>query len=254
MQINPGLSTKNANTWCPSCTNFSLLASVKIAISSLIKKGIKKKDFAMVTGIGCHGKIFDYLNISGVYGLHGRTIPTAHGITLGNPNLKVLVFAGDGDSYAEGMEHFIHAFRNNPNITLIVHDNRDFSLTGGQPSPTTQKGYKSKVTPKGEEKIPFNPIKIALACGGGFIARCNAKDIKHTAKIIEKAINYNGFSFIEVIQNCQIFNTELNDIDSKMYKVNNSNIKKAYSLADEWDYNSKNKRIPIGIIYSKKII
>jgi len=245
------LSTKNTNTWCPGCTNFQLLASVKTAIANMIKKGMKKENFAMSTGIGCHAKIFDYLNISGIYGLHGRAIPAAIGMKLGNPKLNVLAFAGDGDTYSEGMEHFMHAFRHNSDITLIVHDNRDFSLTGGQPSSTTQQGYKSKVQPFGEIERPFNPIRIALSAGAGFVARCNARDIKHTAEMIEKAVKYKGFAFIEVIQDCIIFNKGMNNLDKKMHKVNNSDIKKAWQLSEEWDYNSKDSKIPIGIIFSR---
>ena len=141
------ISTKNENTWCPGCPNFMILESAKGAIAKLIDGGRRQEDFAMVTGIGCHAKIFDYLNISGIYGLHGRVIPTALGITLGNPNLTVIGFAGDGDTYAEGMAHFIHVARYNLDMTLIVHDNQSFSLTTGQATPTSQLGYKNKAKP-----------------------------------------------------------------------------------------------------------
>jgi len=246
------LSTSNVNTWCPGCTNFRLLDSVNLCLSRMIEKGMKQEQFAMAAGIGCHAKTFDYLNISGVYGLHGRTIPLATGIKMGNPDLKVIAFAGDGDTYAEGMEHFIHACRFNPDLTLIVHDNRDFSLTGGQSTPTTQQGYKSKANPHGEMNPPLNPIRLALAAGAGFVARCNARDVEHTAEVLEQAMNYKGFSFVEVIQDCIIFNTGLIVLDKMMHKVNNKNLKKAFTLADEWDYNSRKGKIPIGIIFSKE--
>jgi len=245
------LSTKNPITWCPGCTNFMILEVVKKALGKLIASGkYKQKDFAMVTGIGCHAKIFDYLNISGIYGLHGRVIPTCLGITLGNPNLAVIGFAGDGDTYAEGMTHFIHAGRYNANMTLVVHDNQAFSLTTGQATPTSQKGYKSKADPQGEHNPPINPIKLALASGVGFIARCNARDISHTAQVLEAAIKHNGFSFVEVIQDCLIFNPDMNNKDKLMYKIKDNKDKKvAGKLADEWDYNSKQGKIPIGIFY-----
>ena len=247
------LSTKNTNTWCPGCPNFLILASVKKALAKLIAGGMKQEDFAMVTGIGCHAKIFDYLNISGIYGLHGRVIPIALGITLGNPKLSVMGFAGDGDTYAEGMEHFIHAGRHNSDFTLIVHDNQSFSLTAGQATPTSQQGYKNKAEPFGELRKPVNPIKLALASGASFIARCNALDIEHTAEIIEKAVKHKGFAFIEIMQKCLIYNLDMNDLDKLMYKQENKdNIKKALELADEWDYNSKKGKIPIGIIYQKE--
>jgi len=242
------LSTKNIPTWCPECPNFIILESVKRALSKF-----KQKNLCMVTDIGCHGKIFDYLNISGIYGLHGRALPTALGITLGNPNLNVLAFMGDGAIYSEGISHFIHAGRFNPNLTLIVHDNQSFSLTTGQPTPTSQQGYKSKAIPMGEPNKPLNPIKLALASGISFIARTNAKDLKHTAEILRKAIKHNGFSFIEIIQDCLIFNLEINNKDKLMYKVkDNKNKKVAEKLADKWDYNSKKGRIPLGVLYQER--
>lgn len=248
------LDTKNESTWCPGCPNFMLLAGAKKAIKSMISEGDKQEDFAMTTGIGCHAKIFDYLNISGVYGLHGRVLPTALGLKLGNPHLKVIGFAGDGDTYSEGISHFIHACRYNSDMTLIVHDNQAFSLTTGQSTPTSQQGYKNKATgPAGELNVPLNPIKVALASGASFVARCNARDIEHTAEIIEKAIKHKGFSFVEAIQSCLIFNLEMNDIDKLTHKINNGkDMPKALALADEWNYNSGKGKIPIGVIYEEK--
>lgn len=248
------LGTNNTITWCPGCTNFLILESVKKALSDLIdesKGKIKQEDFAMATGIGCHAKIFDYLNISGIYGLHGRTIATAEGIKIGNEKLNVLAIAGDGDTYAEGMEHFIHAFRHNEDITLLVNDNQSFSLTTGQPTPTTQQGYKSKATPQGLKEKPLNPIKLALAAGGTFIARANARNILQTTEIIKKAIKHKGFSFVEIVQDCLIFNKEMDNKDSLMYNVENRDKTKAEKLASEWDYNSKSGKIPVGIIYEE---
>lgn len=254
MNAKQKFSTKNEITWCPGCANFMILESVKRALFELIdSKKYNQNDFAMVTGIGCHAKIFDYLNISGIYGLHGRVLPTALGIKLGNPKLKVIGFAGDGDTYAEGMAHFIHNFRYNADITLIVHDNQSFSLTTGQPTPTTQKGYISKASPCGEINSPFNPIKLALAAGATFIARANAMDIEHTKIIIKKAVEHKGFSYVEVMQKCIIFNKEMNDLDKLMYKIpDNKNLAKAEKLANQWDYNSKNGKIPVGIIFHSK--
>ena len=245
------LSTKQTITWCPGCPNFMILESVKQAIAGLMDKGARQEDFAMVTDIGCHAKIYDYINISGIYGLHGRALTTAFGITLGNPNLNVLAFMGDGANYSEGMAHFIHAGRFNSNMTLIVHDNQSFSLTTGQNTPTSQQGYKSKAYPLGEFNRPMNPIKLALAANMSFIARCNAKDLKHTAEVLEKAIKHKGFSYVEIIQDCLIFNKDSNNKDSMMYKVeDNSDKKKAEKLAEEWDYNGKKGKIALGVLYS----
>jgi len=222
-----------------------ILASVKKALEEM-----KQENLAMVTGIGCHAKIFDYININGIYGLHGRVIPTAQGVKIGNPKLTVIGFAGDGDTYSEGIGHFASAGRNDIDMTLIVHDNQSFSLTTGQPTATTQKGYVSKASPSGEKREPINPIKLALASGIKFVARCNARDIAHTTEILKKAINYKGFSYVEIIQDCLIFNLEANNKDKLMYKINdNSDKTKAEKIAGEWDYNSKNGKIALGVIY-----
>jgi 2-oxoglutarate/2-oxoacid ferredoxin oxidoreductase subunit beta len=251
MRIKSNLTTKSEITWCPGCPNNMILEAVKQTLSHLIEaKKAKQTDFAITTDIGCHAKIFDYMNLSGIYCLHGRAIPTAIGMKLGNPNLKVLTFAGDGAAYAEGISHFIHAFKYNADMTLILHDNQSFSLTTGQPTPTSQQGYESKASPLGTFDKPMNPIKLALAANATFIARTNARDIPHMIKTFTKAISHKGFSFVEVIQDCLIFNLEANDKDKLMYKIkDNSDKKIAERLADQFDYNSKDGKIPLGVIY-----
>ncbi|MFH1290725.1 MAG: thiamine pyrophosphate-dependent enzyme, partial [Nanoarchaeota archaeon] len=238
-------------TWCPGCPNHRILDATKIAISSLMEQGYKQQDFAMTTGIGCHGKLFDYLNISGFYSLHGRTIPTALGIKLGNPNLHIIAFAGDGDTYSEGIAHFMHSGRLNADITLLVHDNQSFSLTTGQATPTSQTGYKSKAEPLGKVGPPLNPIKLALSSGITFIARTNARDPAHTAEIIEKAIKHKGFSFVEIIQDCIVFNLDINNKDKKTYKLQEpaKTMDEAFKLADEWDYNLNDGKIALGVLW-----
>jgi len=241
------LNTKEQITWCPGCPNHMILESVKQAIAG---SGFKQTDFAMTTDIGCSSKIYDYININGIYGLHGRSLPTGLGIKLGNPNLKVLSFVGDGGIYNEGVSHLVHAGKYNADMVLIVHDNQSFSLTTGQPTATSQTGYLSKASPLGVFDTPLNPIKLALASGIGFIARCNAKDIAHTAEILGKAIQYKGFSFVEIIQDCLIFNKDMNNKDKMMYKLkDNANKKAAEKIAEEWDYNSKKGKIALGVLY-----
>ena len=254
MNTKEKLSTKQVNTWCPGCPNHFTLEAVKRALAKLIdNKFTKQENIVMSTGIGCHPKIFDYINIGGIYGLHGRVLPTCLGMKLGNPNLTVLGFAGDGDTYAEGMGHFIHACRYNADMTMFVSDNQSFSLTTGQPTPTTQQGYKSKANPLGTFDRPLNPLKLALASGASFIARVNARDIVHSSEIFEKAIKHKGFSFIEIIQDCLIFNVEINNKDKMMYKISdNKDKKQAEKLADEWNYNGKNGKIPIGVIFEEQ--
>jgi len=254
MKSKQNLSTKETITWCPGCPNFMILESAKNAIVELIEeKGFSQKDFVMTTDIGCHAKMFDYLNISGIYCLHGRALPTAEGIHIGNPNNHILTFVGDGALYAEGIGHLPMAFRNNMNITMLVHDNQSYSLTTGQSTPTSQQGLKTKVKPQGEENKPLNPVLFALASGATFIARCNARNINHTTAILKKAIDHKGFSFVEIIQDCLIFNPDANNKDKLMYEVeDNKELEKAFELAREFDYNSKDGKIPVGILYQNK--
>ena len=241
------IKTTQTITWCPGCPNFMILESVKKAI---ISSGLKQTDFAITTDIGCNAKIYDYLNLSGFYGLHGRSIVTGLGIKLGNPKLKVLSFIGDGGAYDEGIAHFIHALNYNHDMVIIVHDNQSFSLTTGQPTATSQQGYVSKASPEGEKIRPLNPMKLALASNATFIARCNARDINHTAEVLGKAIKHKGCSFVEIIQDCLIFNLDMNAKDKLMYKIkDNKDLKIAEKLAGEWNYNSKNGKIPVGVLY-----
>jgi len=248
------LRTSEKITWCPSCPDHMILESSRRALMSLVKQGFKRENFAMVTGIGCHGKIFDYLNISGVYGLHGRPIPVAEGMRLGNPNLDILVFAGDGDTYSEGISHFIHACRFNSDMTLLVHDNQSFSLTTGQATPTSQLGFKTKAEPYGEFFKPLNPLHLALSAGATFVARCNARDIDHTQKIIEKAIKHKGFAFVEILQDCLVFNLKINAKDDWMYKLPDKkrSLNEAMKLAMQFDYNKREGKIPLGIFYREQ--
>lgn len=250
---NKSLDTENAISWCPGCPNFKILDATKIALTNLISQGYKQEQFVMITGIGCHGKIFDYLNISGFAGLHGRCLPTALGIKLGNPNLTVFAFAGDGDTYSEGMSHFIHACKYNADLTLIVHDNQTFSLTTGQITPTSQLGFKSKAEPLGKFYPPINPIKLALVAGATFVARANARDVEHTAFLIETAVKHRGFSFVEIIQDCIVFNAEMNNRDSLMYKLSQPCTTKdeALKLADEYDYNANDGKIALGLFWQE---
>lgn len=240
-------------SWCPGCPNHMILESVRRAFINLEKQGMKKENLVTVSGIGCHGKIFDYLDNSSFYGLHGRPIPAAMGIKFGNPNLKVVVFAGDGDTYSEGMEHFIHACRFNPDITFLVHDNQSFSLTTGQPTPTSQKTFKSKSMPLGVVASPLNPLLLALSAGASFVARCNARDLDHTQDIVEKAMKHKGFAYVEIIQDCIIFNTEINNREYLMYKLPDKerSLKEAMDLVQEYDYNGSGK-IALGIFYKKE--
>ncbi len=242
------LSTSTKPTWCPGCWNFQILAGVK---KFLEKSKIKQDDFAIVTGIGCHAKIFDYLNLNGINTLHGRVLPTCLGLKVGNPNLNVIGFSGDGDAYAEGMSHLIHAARYNANFKYLVHNNQVFALTVGQPTPVTEIGFKDKTTPLGVKVHPLNPIKLMLASGASFVARVFA-DANQIEYVLGEAMKHKGFAFIEVLQPCIIFHDD-KGYREKTYsldKVNHdkTNFKQAWKRAQEFDYNAVNK-IPLGIFY-----
>jgi len=248
------LNTKIANTWCPGCWNFQILAGVKNFLNKEIKSEKDKDKWAIVTGIGCASKIFDYINLQGLNSLHGRVIPSCLGLKVGNPNLNVLGFCGDGDAYAEGIEHLIPAARHNSDFKYIVHNNQVFALTVGEPTPTTELGFKDKTTPGGVKIPPMNPIKLMLAAGAGFVARVFA-DVKQVEKILEEAKKHKGFAFIEVIQPCLIFHPDTGMRD-KSYNLqetghDKTNWQDAMKRAEEFDYNVVEK-IPLGIFYQEE--
>lgn len=245
------LNTKLAPNWCPGCFNFQILAGVKNFLNK--RKDLDK--FAIVTGIGCASKIFDYINLPGLNGLHGRVVPCCLGMKIGNPNLNVIGFAGDGDAYSEGVEHLVHAARYNSDFKYIVHNNQVFALTVGQPTATTEKGYTDKTMPSGVKIEPLNPIKLMLAAGASFVARVFA-DVKQVEWVLEQATSHKGFAFIEILQPCLIFHPDA-DYKSKIYSLQESGHDKsswdeAMKKACEFDYN-KPEKIPVGIFYQKQM-
>ena len=194
------LKTNAEITWCPGCGNFGIFTALRNAIPKLETKGINREDIVITAGIGCHAKIFDYLNLSGLYGLHGRNSSNAEGIKISNPDLKVITFSGDGNGLGEGLAHTIFAAKRNQDITMILHNNGVYALTTGQFSPLTNQGWKGPSTPRGSFEMPFNAISLMIEVGATFVARSYAGDIKHLTEILIKAIEHEGFSFIEVLQ------------------------------------------------------
>ena len=245
------LKTPKKNTWCPGCGNFGILMAFKKA---LIELGLEREDAVLVSGIGCHGKMVNYVNINGFHGIHGRVLPLAQGIKLANPDLTVVGFAGDADQYNEGWGHFAHAVRKNIDMTLIVHDNMVLGLTTGQATSTSQPGFKSKSTPFGVIPPMLNPLAHALVSNGTFVARGFSGDMFHLKNLIMEAIKHRGFAFIDVFQPCVTFNY-LNTYDwfrQRVYKLEEedhdvTDRKKALEKALEWG-----DRIPIGIFYKKE--
>ncbi len=249
------LETYCKKTWCPGCGNFGILTALEQAVASLMNNGINKENLVIVSGIGCHAKIVDYLNLNTFYSLHGRPIASAEGIKLGNPNLNVIVCAGDGDAYDEGISHLIHSAKRNINITVLIHNNRTFALTTGQFTSTSPYGFKGKSTPNGSIEKPLNPLKLMLASNAMFIARGYSAETEHLKNLIIKAVNYQGFSFIDILQPCMSFTPEAYQFYNKrVYKLKNKNLtSKEYALKkiEEWEYDKDTPKIPIGIFYKR---
>ena len=247
------LETNTVNTWCPGCGNFGILQAVKLAINDLISKGTPREKIVVVSDIGCNSKIADYLNLSSFYSLHGRSIITALGIKMANPDLKILVFIGDGAAMDEGISHLIHAAKRNSDVNVIMHNNRLFALTTGQFTAVSPKGLKGKSTPEGSIEEPINPLELMMASNSSFIARGYSAKIEHLKNLIIEAVNHKGFSFVEVMQPCTSFFNNIQFYNEKVYETTNTELdsrEKALALIKEWNYNGEGK-IPLGLLYKK---
>jgi len=191
--------------WCPGCGDYSVLSSITKAFAML---ALKPEETVVVSGIGCSSRIPAYTSCYGFHGVHGRALAAATGVKLARPELTVLVAGGDGDGYSIGGNHFLHACRRNVDMTYIVMDNHVYGMTKGQPSPTTEPDWDSKLAPGGTGVRAFHPLVIALASGANFVARAFAGDPNGTADIIAQAIRHPGFSFVEILSPCVTFRPE----------------------------------------------
>jgi 2-oxoglutarate/2-oxoacid ferredoxin oxidoreductase subunit beta len=256
MTTSKELGTYAQNTWCPGCGNFGILASVKKVLSDLEGDGLDLSKVAIVSGIGCHAKIADYINVNSFYSIHGRVPPPMTGIKLANPDLTVIGYAGDGDAYGEGIEHLIFSAKRNIDMTFIVHNNRIYGLTTGQFTPTSPPGFKGRSTPKGSPEDPLNPVELMISSGATFVARGYTKNMKHLQSLIKSAINHKGFSFIDVLQPCFTFFNTYDYYNERVYEFtaqdhDASDRDQAFVKAREWAY-GEGKRIPTGIFYQVK--
>lgn len=250
-------NTSYKPTWCPGCGNFGMFESLKRALAEL---GWTKDQFTMFWGIGCHGNGADFWDVQGFHALHGRSLPPASAFALTRPDQKVIVHMGDGDGYGLGIGHLLHAIRRNQNITCIVHDNQIYGLTTGQASPTTDRLMKTVSTPAGVLEQPVNPIGVALAEGGSFVARGFAGDMPHLTELYKKALDHEGFSLIDVYQPCVTWN-KINTFKwfrERVYKLEESGWDATdrtaafdLSLSAFHDLNCtpESCRIPLGIYY-----
>jgi 2-oxoglutarate ferredoxin oxidoreductase subunit beta len=236
--------------WCPGCGNFGILRALQQALVAL---ELPPHRVLVVSGIGQAGKLPHYLKCNALNGLHGRTLPVATGAKLANHGLTVIAVGGDGDGYGEGGNHFLHAMRRNIDITYLVHNNQVYGLTKGQASPTSDAGFVTRVTPQGAP-APLNPLSVAIAAGGSFVARSFAGDIPHLSEVIQQAIRHRGFALVDVLQPCVSFNPRNTFAwyRERVYRVEESDHDPtdrmaAFARAQEWD-----GRIPTGVIYRQE--
>ena len=197
-------------TWCPGCGDFGTMNGIMRALAN---QGNRPEETFVVAGIGCSGKIGTYMESYALHGVHGRALPVGTGVKLANPDLEVVVAGGDGDGYSIGGNHFIHAARRNVNLTYVVMDNRIYGLTKGQASPTSNPEFESSTTPEGPKQPPVNPLALALAAGGSFIAQSFSSDARRHVEILEAAIEHDGFSLVNTFSPCVTFN----DVDTYDY-------------------------------------
>lgn len=189
--------------WCPGCGNFAILRALKGALELL---GVRPQELVIVLGIGQAAKTPQYLRCHYFNGLHGRAIPVATAIKAVNPRLTVIAESGDGCMYGEGGNHLLHAIRRNPDITVIVHDNRVYGLTKGQASPTSPRGFITPVQVKGAQAYPLNPMALGVAMGASFVARAFCGDEEETRAILKEAIAHKGLALVDVLQPCVSYN------------------------------------------------
>jgi 2-oxoglutarate ferredoxin oxidoreductase subunit beta len=189
--------------WCPGCGDYSILKAVQLVLPEL---GVPKENFVVVSGIGCSSRFPYYMNTYGFHGIHGRAPAIASGLKIARPDLEVWVATGDGDAMSIGGNHLIHLLRRNIGIKVVMFNNRIYGLTKGQYSPTSERGKRTKSTPYGSLDNPFNPLSLALGAGATFVARTVDIFQKHMNDVLTQAAAHKGSAFVEIYQNCNIFN------------------------------------------------
>lgn len=233
-------------TWCPGCGHFSVMAGIQ---KSVIEMGYEPHEFAIISGIGCSSKVSEYVRTNGFHTIHGRSLPVAQGVKMGNPNLKVIASGGDGDGFGIGLGHYVHAVRRNMDITYIVMDNHIYGLTKGQTSPKSEHGFVTKTTQSGNKEYPVDAISTAIANGGTFIAQAFSSNIKEMTDIIKKAIDHKGFSIVNIFSPCVTFN-KINTYD--FFKERLVTLDKPFETREKaFSYAKETDGLFTGIIYQE---
>jgi len=189
--------------WCPGCGDYAVLAAVQSLMPEL---GLQRETTVFISGIGCSSRFPYYMNTYGVHSIHGRALAMATGLAVSRPDLDVWVVTGDGDGLSIGGNHLIHALRRNVNLTILLFNNQIYGLTKGQYSPTSEEGKVTKSTPFGSVDHPFNPISVALGAEATFVARTHDMDRAHMMEVFRRAHDHRGAGFVEIYQNCNVFN------------------------------------------------
>ncbi|MCS7174176.1 thiamine pyrophosphate-dependent enzyme [Pseudothermotoga sp.] len=232
--------------WCPGCGNFGIMRALKTALAQL---NLSPQNVVIVSGIGQAAKMPQYVKAHMFNGLHGRSLPAAVAIKMANPELVVIAESGDGCSYGEGGNHFIHTIRKNPDITNIVHNNQIYGLTKGQASPTTMRGQITTLQIDGVYVDPFNPIAVAVALDASFVARTFSGYLDLTVEIFKQAIQHKGYALVDVFQPCVSFN-KLNTYE--WYKENTYILPDSYDPTDRvqaFRIATETKKFALGVIY-----
>jgi 2-oxoglutarate/2-oxoacid ferredoxin oxidoreductase subunit beta len=207
--------------WCPGCGDYSILKQVQTVFPEL---GIPKEQFVFISGIGCSSRFSYYMDTYGMHSIHGRAAAIASGVKAANPDLSVWIVSGDGDALSIGGNHFIHLMRKNFDVNYLLFNNQIYSLTKGQYSPTSEKGKITKTSPYGSIEEPFNPSELALGAKASFVARSLDRDPKHLQSILKRAHEHKGTSFVEIYQNCPVFN------DGAFFRFSDKETKKEETL------------------------
>lgn len=232
--------------WCPGCGNFGIMKALKIALAQL---GLPPQKVVIVSGIGQAAKMPQYVKAHMFNGLHGRSLPAAVAIKMVNPDLVVIAESGDGCTYGEGGNHFIHTIRRNPDITNIVHNNQIYGLTKGQASPTTMRGQVTTLQIDGVIVDPFNPIAVAVALDASFVARTFSGYLDLTVEIFKQAIQHKGYALVDVFQPCVTFN-KVNTYE--WYRENTYILPSDYDPTDRMEafkVAMDTKKFALGVIY-----